>query len=475
MEGKTISGYTLQRQLGTGGMAEVWYAENAIGKQAAVKLLMLKYCHDEIIVGRFQNEAKVMVKLDHPNIRQVYDFGSLDGRPCIVMEYLEGKDLKTMMNEGRHFTDDELRNWWNQIADALIYTHSQGIVHRDIKPSNLFLDKQGNIKLLDFGIAKIKESISMTQTGSMMGTLMYMSPEQVRDSKRVGPESDFYSLAVTFVHLISGKRPYDNDTSSDYDIRKGIVEIPLDLGELPVEWRIFLTPYLEKDPDKRPELRHFEDDSEDAETKFIDDKKAGFEEEDTSVTQLTVDEAPPRVAPNVVSKPPKNKTGLIIAIIAAVVALGVVGALLLGKKPPVDNIDPELEVMRVTYKKTVAEFESWNEKINSKNSMTNKDYITTPLGKLQEIERIENNPRFKKLGLNREFPNKLKDYRENLIQLSSGIQNEIAKLKEQWKGDSNSFEEDVYVKTLKETKDLIGKLMDLTKDGSVKNIDINNL
>lgn len=276
MEGKTINGYTLQKLLGKGGMAEVWYAENSLGKCAAVKILLEKFCHDEAIIARFQNEAKVMVQLDHPNIRQVYDFGYIDNRPAIVMEYLEGDDLKALMKRGRRFTNDELIKWWNQIADALVYTHGKDIVHRDIKPSNIFLDKKGNIKLLDFGIAKIKESISMTQTGTMMGTLLYMSPEQVTDSKHIGPKSDIYSLAVTFVHLLSGKAPYDTTTSNDYEIRKGIVEIPLDLSKVPADWQGFLKPYLEKDVDKRLELKPFKvvknEDETEIEQPVIDDE-----------------------------------------------------------------------------------------------------------------------------------------------------------------------------------------------------------
>ena len=323
MQGKTINGFTLQEKIGKGGMAEVWLAETSIGKKAAVKLLLIRFCGDESIVARFENEAKVMVPLDHPNIRQVYDFNHIDGRPCIVMEYLEGDDLKALIKSGRHFTDEELRRWWDQIADALNYTHAKGIVHRDIKPSNIFLDKKGNIKLLDFGIAKVKESISMTQTGTMMGTLMYMSPEQVKDSKHIGPETDVYSLAVTFVHLLTGKAPYNCDSSDDYTIRKGIVELPLDLSSLPADWRDFLAPYLNKDPRKRPALRPFEAVSPiDPEATVVDSaaqsnpntppsSEGSIEPSLTSSKEGTAD------IPQSTEKPKKSKTGLWIAFVAS--------------------------------------------------------------------------------------------------------------------------------------------------------------
>lgn len=258
MQGKTINGFTLQRRLGEGGMAEVWYAENEIGKSAAVKILNESLSHNEQIVERFHNEALIMVKLEHPNIRQVYSYGYLGDRHCIIMEYLEGNDLEALMKSGSRFTDEQLRGWWNQTVNALNYTHSMGIVHRDIKPSNIFLDSRGSIKLLDFGIAKVKETMSMTRTGTMMGTLLYMSPEQVMDSKNIDYRTDIYSLAVTFVHLLSGKAPYDSDTSGDYAVRKGIVEQEFDLSAVPAQWRGFLRPYLSKDPMQRPPLRHFE-------------------------------------------------------------------------------------------------------------------------------------------------------------------------------------------------------------------------
>ena len=237
MQGKVINGFELKSRLGLGGMAEVWYAENKIGKKAAVKFLLQKLCGDANVTSRFYTEAKIMVELNHPNIRQVYDYGEIDGRPVIVMEYLDGDDLKERLKRGQRFTDEELKKWWNQLVSALNYTHSKGIIHRDIKPGNIFVDGQGDIKLLDFGIAKVKESISSTQTGQKIGTLMYMSPEQVKDSKHIDHRTDIYSLAVTFVHLITGRKPYDSDTTSDFEISEQIVYKPIDLSELPEEDR----------------------------------------------------------------------------------------------------------------------------------------------------------------------------------------------------------------------------------------------
>lgn len=257
MEGTIVNGYMLKRLLGEGGMAEVWYAENEIGMPAAVKILYDKMTRNEQMLERFHNEAVLMVKLKHPNIRQVYGYGYIGNRHCSIMEYLDGNDLGELLREGRRFTDEELCKWWNQIADALNYTHAQGIVHRDIKPSNIFLDVDGNVKLLDFGIAKMMENNSMTRTGTLMGTLMYMSPEQVNDTKRVDYHTDLYSLAVAFVHLLTGKAPYDESSSSYLEIPLSIVTKPLDMSGVPEIWQEFLKPYLAKDPADRPPLSHF--------------------------------------------------------------------------------------------------------------------------------------------------------------------------------------------------------------------------
>ena len=335
MQGKTINGFVLQRLLGKGGMAEVWYAENEIRKPAAVKILSAKLAIDSVIVERFRNEAEIMVRLNHPNIRQVYGYGIVDERPCIIMEYLDGDDLKARMKQGQRFSETELEKWWNQLVEALKYTHSQGIVHRDIKPGNIFVDNYGNIKLLDFGIAKVRESISSTQTGQKLGTLMYMSPEQVVDSKHVDYRTDLYSLAVTFVHLLTGKKPYDSESSSDFQISEQIVYKPLDLSGVPMAWRSFLTPYLEKDPKKRPALRHFEVMTE-SDCRSTDEDDGTMVEGGSSNLRSGLESINARGSENQLSPLSKEASGqkpnskkklwiaLSVAVVAAVVAISLI-------------------------------------------------------------------------------------------------------------------------------------------------------
>ena len=332
MQGKTIIGFELKRLLGKGGMAEVWYADNQIHKAAAVKIINADLSQNDSIRERFRNEAEVMVKLNHPNIRQVYGYGYLGKRHCIVMEYLEGSDLEELMKNGRRFTDEELRRWWNQTVDALNYTHAMGVVHRDIKPSNIFLDEKGNIKLLDFGIAKMMENASLTQTGMVMGTPMYMSPEQVNDIKHVDYHTDLYSLAVSFVHMLTGKKPYDDTNCSVFEIQMNIVTKPLDMSEVPANWQGFLAPYLEKDPQKRPALRHFEE---------VNPKKESTKPVvEPSPKPQSKQEEPKAVTPEP-SEKPKSKKGLWIGLgVAAVAAVLLVLFLMKPKEEPV-TIDPD--------------------------------------------------------------------------------------------------------------------------------------
>ncbi|MBR5081260.1 MAG: protein kinase [Bacteroidales bacterium] len=376
MQGQTINGYTLQRRLGEGGMAEVWYAENEIGKPAAVKILKEELTNNEAVVERFHNEALVMVKLNHPNIRQVFGYGYMGKRHCIIMEYLEGKDLEGLMKDGKRFTDKELRKWWNQAAEALEYTHALGVVHRDIKPSNLFLCNDGTVKLLDFGIAKIMENASMTKTGIMMGTLMYMSPEQVNDFKRVDYRTDLYSLAVTFVHLITGEAPY-NDTQNSYlEIPMSIVMKPLNMDKVPDAWRKFLTPYLEKKPEDRPALRPFEEKvsspqkrTSDVGAKTIATEVPSIPKKDNVPTQAFQDAPSQKKASSseekekslsdkqskTVAPKSKSKKGLWIALTLA--ALAAVSAILLLRQPKQEPTDSDTQAYEDC--KTIADYRAY--------------------------------------------------------------------------------------------------------------------
>ena len=262
MLNKTLSGYTILRLLGKGGMADVYYAENNLHRPAAIKVLNKAMTDMPEVRSRFEHEARIIVKLDHPNIRKVYDVAEVEGRPAIVMEYLDGFTLSEAL--ARHsISASDLPRLFDQAVSGLQYAHSRSVVHRDIKPSNLFLTSSGELKILDFGIAKVEEASTHTLTGQTLGTILYMSPEQVEDPKRVDYHTDIYSLGVTFYHLITGKPPYDLSTDSSFKIQLKIVKDDLDLSSLSKDWYTRLAPCLRKNANSRyfPEVDSLEENS----------------------------------------------------------------------------------------------------------------------------------------------------------------------------------------------------------------------
>jgi serine/threonine protein kinase len=221
----TIGKYKIKRLIGEGGMASVYEAEHEmLGTKVAIKVLNPILSANTQIKERFRNEARLMASLDHPNITKVLDFDEQPQQLSIVMEYLNGEDLNQKIKKSGPLSEKEITDIFSQTLLAFQYAHEKGIVHRDIKPSNIFILPNGHVKILDFGIAKLfGQGNEMTQTGTQMGTPIYMSPEQVKSDKSIDHRSDIYSLGVTMFFLINGKPPYNYDTDSQFDIFTKIV------------------------------------------------------------------------------------------------------------------------------------------------------------------------------------------------------------------------------------------------------------
>ena len=227
--GKQIGKYEIKRLIGEGGMAAVYEGEHEkLGTKAAIKVLNPILSANKQIHERFTNEAKMMASLNHPNITKVIDYEETDTTMAIVMEYLEGQDLSAYIKSKGKLSEGEVKKLFEQTLSAFEYAHKKSIVHRDIKPSNIFILPDNTVKILDFGIAKLYgQSSEMTQTGTQMGTPIYMSPEQVKADKSIDYRSDIYSLGVTMYFALNGQAPYDSTQSSQFDIFNKIVYEPL--------------------------------------------------------------------------------------------------------------------------------------------------------------------------------------------------------------------------------------------------------
>ncbi len=213
-KGTMIGHYRITEKIGAGGMGEVYLAEDTkLNRQAALKFLPSHLTSDERAKARFTREAQAAAKLSHPNIVHIYEVGEHSGRPFFAMEHIEGSALNDYVKEKKSDID-EIIKLTIQICEGLEEAHSAGVIHRDIKPSNIVVDKKGRPHLVDFGLATISGTEHLTKTGSTLGTVGYMSPEQIK-GKEVDGRSDLFSLGVILYELLAQKRPFTGESEAE--------------------------------------------------------------------------------------------------------------------------------------------------------------------------------------------------------------------------------------------------------------------
>ncbi len=248
--------YRLLDKVGEGGMAEVWRArDTALGRIVALKVLRTQYSSNPDFLARFRREAQAAANLAHPNIVNVFDIGEAGERHYIVMEYVDGRNLKELIRDQAPLSVDRALDLATQVAAAVAHAHGAGIIHRDLKPQNILVDTGDHVKVTDFGIARAMTATSFTETGVVLGTAHYLSPEQAAGQPTT-PASDVYALGVVLYEMLTGRTPFDAETTVGIAL-KHLQETPTPIQQLnprvPTSVAAIVNRAMAKDPAQRYE------------------------------------------------------------------------------------------------------------------------------------------------------------------------------------------------------------------------------
>jgi serine/threonine protein kinase len=257
--GTLLGHFMVQNYIGGGGMGRVYLAtDTSLDRKVAIKVLPYQRVNDQSTVARFMNEAKSAARLNHEHIAQVYFAGEQDGMPFIVFEYVEGTNIRKMINDSGVFPLPQTLNYMLQISHALAHAAENGVVHRDVKPSNILITREGKAKLIDMGLARLLNPSDgggdLTASGVTLGTFDYISPEQARDPRNADIRSDIYSLGCTFFFMLAGRPPFPEGTVLQ-KLLQHQGDLPPDIREIqpniPAEVAILIQKMMAKDPRQR--------------------------------------------------------------------------------------------------------------------------------------------------------------------------------------------------------------------------------